>query len=240
MLCLGTVACGSGHTAKPDAPPDAPPPPTLTVYLSFDGETIEPAMTGADDAATNHSSIVSSETVVPPYLMGQTSRDTTIASIITETKARFSPFNAAIVTDRPTSSDYFMIVFTGQPSVVFGPGQGSGTSVVTNFPCSNTTPLPPTPSSIAFMFQSGPTTDAYNPVERGNLAIPAVALAQNIQPTTQTGDCLCFSAAGCGLPSSTCTIGGPGTPVDTAHACAGSPATEDEMSLLVAAFGARP
>jgi hypothetical protein len=212
--------------------------PTLTVYLNFDGATIEPAMPGADDAASNHSSIVMSETVVPPYLMGVTTRDTTIASIVSETTARFSPFDVAVVTDRPASLDYFMIVFTGLPSVVFGPGQGTGVSAVTNFPCQNTTPQPPNPNAIAFMFQSDAMMDQYGPVQRGNLAIPAVALAQNIQPTTKSGDCMCYSAAGCGLPSTACTIGGPGTPVDTPHACPGVPATEDEMSLLLAAFGA--
>jgi hypothetical protein len=233
MLVVAAAACSSGHTTSPDAAP-----PGFTIYLNFDGVTLQPAMLGGDDAATNRSSIVTAQTVAPPYLQGVATRDTTIASIVTAAKTAVAPFNVAIVTDRPTSLDYFMIVFTGQPSVVFGPGGGNGVSAVTTFPCMQSPAGPANPNSIGFQFQSAPGGDAYGPVARGNLVIPVVALAQNIEPTTTNGDCLCFAAAGCGLGTSACTIGGPGTPVDTAHGCAGAAPTEDEMALLAALFGA--
>ena len=229
------AACGSSgsSTKKPDAGP-----PPFTVYLSFDGETISPA-SGDDDAATNMSSIITMQKTVPAYLSGVANRDTTIASIVSETQARFAPFNVEVVTTRPTALDYFMIVYTGTPDVVFGSG-ANGVSAVTADPCMQTPAKPANPNSIAFMFQSAATSDTYGPVERGNLSIPVVALTQNIAPTSQNGDCMCFAAASCGLPATECRIGGPGTPVDVAHACSGATSTEDEMSLLVGVFGAAP
>jgi hypothetical protein len=178
---------------------------------------------------------------VPAYLVSVATRDTTIASIVSETQARLAPFDVDIVTARPTALDYFMIVYTGQPSVVFGPGQGTGVSAVTTFPCSNpSAPGAATPNGIGFQFQTDATKDVYLPIARGNLAIPVIALAQNINPTTTNGDCLCFAASTCGLGTTACTIGGPSTPVDTAHGCTGAPASEDEMSLLVGVLGAAP
>jgi len=220
--------------------PDAGPPP-FTVYLNFEGVTLAPTMAGMDNAATNLSSIVTASTTVPPYLQGVATRDTTIASIVSETQARFSPFHVDVVTERPAALDYFMIVYTGQPSVVFGPGNGAGVSAVTSLPCSNPSGgAAAVPNGIAFQFQSAATSDQYMPIARGNLAIPLVALAQNINPTAATNDCLCFAAANCGLGTTACTIGGPGTPVDTAHGCSGAPASEDEMALLVQTLGAAP
>jgi hypothetical protein len=231
MLLVVVAACGGSSTPKPDA---APPP--FTLYLNFEGVTLEPS-TGTDDAATNMSVLVTSETTVPPYLVGVADRDTTIATIVTNTQARFAPFNVSVVTDRPAGLDYFMIVFTGAPSVIFGPGQGTGVSAVTTFPCMDTTPMAPTLDGIGFQFQNGTTSDAYGPGERGNLAIPVVALAQNINPTTANGDCLCFASADCQLNEAACTIGGAGTAVDTTNGCPGAPATEDEMSLLAGVLG---
>jgi hypothetical protein len=93
------------------------------------------------------------------------------------------------------------------------------------------------PNGIGFMFQSAASSDTYTPLERANLAIPVVGLSMGIPPTTKNGDCMCFAANGCGLANTACAIGGPGTPVDTAHACSDAPATDDEMSLLTALFG---
>jgi len=205
----------------------------MTVYLSFGGEMIQPATAGADNAAMNMSSILTAAKTVPPYLDNVATRDTTIAQVVSETQARFAPFDVAVVTDRPTSGDYFMIVFTGEPGPILGAGT-NGTSAITTESC----PTGPNPNGIAFQFQSGTSADAYVPVQRGNLSIPAVALAQLVPPTSMTNDCTCWAATGCGFPTTPCTIGGAGTPVDTAHACPGAPATEDEMSVLTGIFGA--
>src|SRR5580765_3071042 len=203
---LVLAACGSGSSKKPDAGP-----PPFTLYLSFDGETISPAAN--DDAATNMSSIVSTQKIVPAYLNGVATRTTTIASIVSRTQARFAPFHVDVVTTRPDALDYFMIVYTGTPDVVFG-GGASGVSAVTTQPCMQTPAGAPHPNGIGFQFQSAASSDAYTPVERGNLAIPVIALAQNVDPTTSATDCLCFASPSCNLPNSVCTIGGPGTAVD--------------------------
>jgi hypothetical protein len=233
---MAVAACGS--SSKPT--PDAGPPPFI-VYLNFEGVTLE-TTTGDPDAASNTTSIVSAETVVPAYLAGVAARDTTIASIVTETKARFAPFHVEVVTDRPASLAYFMIVYTGQPSVVFGPGTGNGVSAVTQDACSNATGSSATQflNGIGFQFQSDASSDTYTPIERGNLALPVVGLSNGIPPTKKNGDCMCFADASCGLPAAQCTIGGAGTTVDTANACTDAGTTVDEMAVLTALLGTAP
>ena len=74
---------------------------------------------------------------------------------------------------------------------------------------------------------------------KGNLVVGALGMTAQIAPTTSASDCMCWTASGCtGSPGAPCMIGGPNTAVDTTNACAGAAATEDEMSLFVAAFGA--
>jgi hypothetical protein len=203
----------------------------MTLYLSFDGETIQPTTPGNDNSAMNLSSIVSAQKTAAPYLNNVATRADTITQIVSETKARFAPFDVAIVTDRPTSGDYFMLVFTGEPKPFLGV---AGPLATTSESC----PTGPNPNGIAFEFQDGTTADVLTPAQKGNIAIPAVALMQLIPPTTVAGDCLCWAAASCApVNTATCTIGGAGTAVDNPHSCPNSPTSEDEMSLLQGVFG---
>jgi len=227
MFVVMAAACGSGHTTKPDAPPL----PTMTVYLSFDGEMIQPTTAGNDNAAMNLSSIITTAKTAPAYLNNVPTRADTIAQIVSETQARFAPFDVDIVTNRPTSGDYFMIVFTGEAKTVLGT---NGASAITTENC----PTPPNKNGIAFEFQNGSTSDTFTPVQKANLTIPSVALAQLVPPTSTAGDCMCWSATSCAPVGTTpCTIGGAGTVVDAPHSCSGAPGTDDEMSLLQGVFG---
>ena len=236
VMVAVVVACGD-NVAGPLPQPDAAPP-SLRVYLSFDGVTLVPPVSGsAPSSRSNTTSVVTMPTTVPAYLSGVAGRDGTIAMIVRETTARMAPLDVEVVTVRPLG-DYFEIVYTGAPSVV---GLASGTSSVAYFGCTATPPdLAPHHDGVALMFQSDATGDAYLPVFRGNLAVAVLGLENNIPPTSEATDCMCFASNQCNALAQACTIGGPGTIVDVANACPGAPATVDELSLFVAEFGAHP
>jgi hypothetical protein len=232
VLVIAFAACGD-NVAGPPAEPEAGPPP-LRVFLAFDGVTLQPGT--ATSSNTNTTPFVTTTTTVPPYLDGIATRGATIDAIVAEATKRLAPLNLEIVTTRPVG-EYFMIVVTGPASVI---GFSNGTSAVAYIGC---TAMPPDLAhhhdGIALMFQSSAgTTDQYGPAFKGNLVLGALALENGVPPTTSPTDCLCWAAAGCGANTQACTIGGAGTAVDVPHSCPGTAATDDELGLLVAEFGA--
>jgi hypothetical protein len=239
---LLVVACGTSRPqVGPDAAPDGPPPAPdegLVIYLNYEGVTLNPTP-GAPEASTNTTNVVSAVTTVPPYLMGDASRATEIATITAEVKTRLASLDVSVVTDRPAVPGYYMIVVSGAASVL-GAGweTADGTSSVTFFGCTATPPVTANPHGISFLFQSSKTADVFTARQKANGALANLALAQGFSPTLKKNDCLCLVDASCGFDDVACTIGGASTPIDAMHACPGAPATFDEDAALLATFGA--
>lgn len=87
------------------------------VFLQFDGQTLTKA--AASDATQNLASWMTIATgTAPPYKNGSGTRTAEIQAIVDGMRAQLAPFNTQVVTTRPTSGDYLMIVYGGQPNQV--------------------------------------------------------------------------------------------------------------------------
>ena len=217
------AACGPSAT-----PPDAHAP-RATVYLNFDGVMLTP---GSDLASANTSAIVTTPTTLPRYLDGASDRQSRVDAITAAVEARLAPYDVEVVTARPSAHGYTMIVVTGDSTAVAG---ASGISALAAIGCTA-----PDLHGIGFLFQSSASADTYGPDFKGNLSLAILGFEYLVPPTSTPKDCMCWAASACGDNETPCTVGPAGTAVDTAHACAGAPATIDEGALFTAALGTHP
>src|SRR6185436_11240202 len=83
-----------------------------TVFLNFDGQALQQ---GPSDATMNRASWMQvAAGTAPRYLNGNGNRDATIQAIVNGVRAQLAQFPVTVVTTRPNSRSYVMIVFVGQ------------------------------------------------------------------------------------------------------------------------------
>jgi hypothetical protein len=104
----GSDAGGGG--SQPDAPRACAN--GRVVYLAFEGVTLTKA--AASDATQNRASWMSNTSgTVPPYHAGQSDRATQIQTIVAGVKARLAGTPIEVVTQRPATGPYVMVVLGG-------------------------------------------------------------------------------------------------------------------------------
>ena len=109
------------------------------IFMNFDGVAL---IAGNDDATTNTSWIAQTNVAYPafddtPYGMG---RAATINAIAGYLKGYYAPFNAEIVTTRPTSGRYSMCLVGGDPGkapLLNALGLGNGPAGIAPLDCGN-------------------------------------------------------------------------------------------------------
>jgi hypothetical protein len=247
VIVLIAGACGSGSTGKPDGAvaADAPPPIDAAVidavppvhcalppadggvrngriYLAFDGVSLIPS--GFDDASVNRSRAITMAVDVPPYLAGAPDRDAQIAVIVSTLGQIFAPWDVEVVTTRPATPPYVMVVFGGDATTIIG-GGGMGT---TPGDCTGEAT-----NDVALVFDSaGPT-----PIDVANLAARLIALDVGLSASKLAGDCTCQNDPVCitGMP---CTFG-TDVPIGIGK-CAQAGSSQDEQDHLAATWGCAP
>ncbi len=108
----GESSSGVGGDPSNCSTTQAPSGP-WTIYLAFDGVTLESVADGEDDATIPASSLVPGTTVVPPFREGDPGRQEVIDTLLTDLNVVFSPFAVTITTVRP-DGDHMMVVFSGE------------------------------------------------------------------------------------------------------------------------------
>lgn len=225
------IGCGSSHnnSVAADAPTDGPPilAHTHTLFLDFDGVTLG---SGSDDATMNTSALVTGPTTLPSYLGsdGSADRGSAIAAIAAEVEDILEPYQVTVVTARPASGTYMMVVTTDAPSSKLQ---------CTDCPGDAPADCGAVDSPIAFNFGGGSalplhgvTADTVAELGLTVLGIPTSAVPN---------DCMCFSDANCTFPPSMeCTIGGAGTAISqTKPGCPATGTVMDENGLFLDGFG---
>jgi hypothetical protein len=121
------------------------------LYLNFDGVTLSP---GSDNATTNTSSIVKASSSLPKFNHKRfkmqnffQSRSSAIKKIVDKVKGYYDKLNVKVVTTRPSSGAYTMIVIGGKPGDVQYTNKAAGRAPVD---CGNTNP-----NNIGFVFSDG-------------------------------------------------------------------------------------
>lgn len=239
MLLLCVVSCGGDDAASPDArlgldaagtdvdavptdaevPDAAPTPAAFTLFLNFGGATLMQA--AVDNPAMNKSSLITGTKVISAWA------DTAgIPTIVADVTAALAPYDIDVVTTRPITGNYVMILFGASPTQA---GFANGTGAIMPVTC---TPLS---NVIAFVFN--PVT---TPHDVARFAIATMGHLHDVPLSNQADDCMCYAAAECNATATAaCTIGGADTVMDPAEPCE-TVAPFDEAARFLAAFGAHP
>ena len=235
-LVLASAACSvqisDGRAPVASAPDggggatDAGTPPVAmctrrTLFLNFGGVTLTQ---GASDATLDRASWLQNATgTAPRYRSGSATRDDDIRTIVDRVTAQLAQFPIKVVTARPTSGNYVMVVFGGTASQV---GSRFG-AAVTTLDCGDTRP-----NDVAWI------ADNLGLQRAANTAVGAVGFGLGLTATTDTRDCMCGWDNGCQSDNSVaCTLGAPIARDPAANQlCAGAGASQDEAATFRAAF----
>lgn len=205
MAASMTCACGDdgddGGEVGADAAIEESAAPHQ-VYLVFDGLTLS---TGSiDDPAENISRILVAPFTAPPFFGDESNRVEKLALIADGARTILAAYNIEVVTERPATGDYDMIVLGGQSEDA---GLQPGRLDDIPFGCNAVFALA---KNVSFIFETGmPETKRY-----ASTIVTSVGIINGIPITNLAGDCLCHPGD-CKLIDALCTMGGPGTPVNT-------------------------
>lgn len=218
--------------AEPDAPADDAAPPidgaplprcaSRTVYLNFDGQALQQ---GPSDATMNRASWMAiAAGTAPPYLNGNGNRNAVIQTIVDGVRTQLSQFPITVVTTRPITRSYVMIVFGGQMNQV-----GSRyTGAVNQLDCDDQRP-----NDVAWISDSvGPTQAVIN------YAIGAIGFGLGLTATTDPTDCMCSWDNNC-VPNgaAACRLGAPiARDLGARQLCPTASPSQDEAATFQKAF----
>ena len=178
---------------------DAPAPACASgrkLYLNFDGVTLNQA--AASDSATNKAGwLTNASSAVPPWRQASGTRATEITEVVDGVKARLSTTPIEVVTTRPASGPYVMIVLGGNNT---GSGGVVGTQyafATSKHDCGDTVK-----SDVGWVSNmNGSTTELV-----ADLVIGAVGWGMGLDGTTDTNDCMCGWASSCTNAAGACTL----------------------------------
>ncbi len=192
------------------------------VYLNFTGQALTAG--AVSDATTNTASWMQKPTgTAPGYRLGNANRLTDITTITDGVKTQLSRFPITVVTQRPATGPYVMIVFGGTAAQV---GSRFG-AAVSALDCGDTVK-----SDLAWI------GDNTSPNQRViNTAIGAVGFGLGLTATLDPLDCMCGWDNTCQSNNgAACKLGGPIARDQAANQrCAGL-TTQDEPATFSAAF----
>lgn len=227
------VGCGDDGGAVPvDAMVDAagacpsksPPlaPGMHRVYLNFEGVTLTDAC--ASSSQGNCSNLVkTSPADIPPYMMGDPQRDQRIGFIVQTVQTAFAAYSLDIVTQRPTSGDYHMVVLGGDRVALGYPN----TYGVAPLACNGLTP-----NLVSLQFDVGQTG-----FPQASDIISDIAAFHGFGATDAANHCSNRFVSR--DPQRVCVFGAFGTAVPTAATFNCGRTSQDESMLLQQALGCR-
>jgi hypothetical protein len=175
----GVDASPTGDGSGSDAAPGIDAPACFNgrvVFLSFEGETLTKGATS--DATSNHASWMQiTSGTAPPYHAGGSNRTAEIQAIVDGVTAQLSGFPIIVVTTRPTSGQYVMIVYGGTPQQVGSRFNGA----VQQLDCGDATR-----NDVAWV------ADNVTPNQKiVNFSIGAIGFGLGLTATLTTTDCMC-------------------------------------------------
>ncbi|MGE0397865.1 MAG: hypothetical protein AB7T06_14175 [Kofleriaceae bacterium] len=212
--------------ALPDAAPVDTGPVCLatqarSVYLNFEGQALTRATTS--DATQNQAAWMNKANgTAPAFRAGSGTRATDITQITNGITTALAGLNVNVVTTRPATGPYMMIVFGGTANNV---GSNYG-GAVQKLDCGNTVA-----SDVAWV------ADAVTPNQRViNFALGAIGFGVGMTATNNTNDCMCGWDNACNQTTNQCTFG---TAINTdpgANQTCPNQATQNEQQSIQQAF----
>lgn len=169
---------GGGGGGGIDAAIDAPAVAACSnrvVYLNFDGVTLTQ---GTSDATMNRAGWLQAATsTAPAYRVGSATRAADILAITNGVRTQIASTGAMVVTTRPTTGEYVMVVFGGTTTQVASAFGGA----VNRLDCGDAQK-----SDVAWI------SDTVTPNQRViNFAVGAIGFGLGLTATTVPTDCMC-------------------------------------------------
>jgi hypothetical protein len=159
------------------------------VYLAFEGATLTLAAT---DSTQNHAAWIGVTTAnVPPFHPDLTDRATEIQKIVDGVRSRLAGTPITVVTTRPASGPYVMIVLGGTNSIV----GSSYTYATSDHDCGDTVK-----NDVGWV--SDTPSLSYVP----DLVIGTIGWGLGLQGTNDPTDCMCAWANNCSSAAGACTL----------------------------------
>jgi hypothetical protein len=183
----GNGGARDSSVANVDAPPACAN--GRQVYLAFEGVTL---MNAATDATANHASWIGVATAtVPAFHPNDANRAGEIQTIVDGVKSRLAGTPINVVTTRPASGPYVMIVLGGSNQNV-----GSNYTFATgDHDCGDTVK-----SDVGWV--SDAPSLSYVP----DLIVGTIGWGLGLQGTSDPTDCMCAWANSCASASGACTL----------------------------------
>jgi hypothetical protein len=219
---LGATDAGAGGDASGGALTDATATcASRSLYLNFEGQTLTRA--AVSDATRNEASwLLNATGTAPAYQAGNGSRDANIKNIVDRVTSQRAQFPITVVTQRPTSGEYMMVVFGGTATQV-----GSRFGIVNELDCGDLHP-----NDVAWIADGIPAQRTINGV------IGAIGFGLGLTATLDPKDCMCGWDNNCQSNNNTaCNLGAPIARDPAARQlCPAAAADQDEVATIRAAF----
>jgi hypothetical protein len=185
---------GGGGGGGSDAAVTTPDAPRCSngrvVYLAFEGVTLTQG-TPSDATQNRVSWLGVLAATVPPYLAGNSNRAAAIAAITTGVRSQLDSFPVSVVTTRPATGPYVMIVFGGTNQIV-----GTPYTYATNeHDCGDLVK-----SDVGWMSDVVPAAHIVD------YAIGTIGWGLGLNGTTDPDDCMCGWATQCTPSTAPCTL----------------------------------
>jgi hypothetical protein len=207
-----------------DAAPDAPACFNgRVVFLSFEGESLTRA--AASDARQNRASWMQiASGTAPKYRAADGDRANQIQAIVDGVRAQLAGFPITVVTTRPATGDYVMIVYGGTPQQVGSRFAGA----VQALDCGDTG----TRNDVAWIADNVGATQRIV-----NFSIGAIGFGLGLTATSDPDDCMCGWDNACQANNGVACTLTPGIARDpnANQRCAGV-TTQDEVAVFLAGF----
>ena len=258
VVLFAIAACGDGDSTPIDAPrsdaadaaPDAPgfdctSPGTGThkVFLAVDGVTLTKA--SVSDAPMNRSAIFQGNTMmatIAPWRMAAADRTTQVQELTCAVRTSLARWNVQVVTARPASGAYEMIVIGGK-ATDFGIAVPSGTAIamVATNDCMNGNQLDV--GWVAEIPAPSMPTVTLTPIETANLAMAALGIGDGLAASKSVTNCMC--PAGSNEPqncsaTTACEFSNASPIPSGGNYCNAPGTTEDQTAKLTVRYGLRP
>jgi len=223
----GSDAGGGGDAGKSGfaCPGDKSADPPYPIFFQFEGQALKKAM--VNDAAKNETNAITKDATIPPYLAKDAMRKERIDALVGYVKEQFAQFNLEIVTKRPASGIYDMIVFGGDKMAL---GLGAGLTS-TQIDCPDGDHV----GDVGVIFD--PPAEAFDPA-MANLTLNTIGQFAGLSISSDKDDCMC--AIGCNF-TSVCGMGSaaPVITMDPPYRCPTAKGTQDEPAQLAKIYGCR-
>jgi len=248
-------ACGDdgGGTKPPDAAmrdaamadTDAPAFNCMTsptagthkLFLQFEGVMLTKGTTSAPLNQISFFNDTVMSATIPVWKAAVADRADQIASIVCNVREVLFPFDVEVVTTRPASGDYDMVVFGGEPGDLgFQTGTGTAYAAVSGIDCPNANR-----TDVAVIFERA-INGGFNTTSALDSSIFAgafVGSVNGLSPSKQPTNCLCNVSSSEAVSCNYMQMCSYSTAAPVAQGGCSTQMTENQIAKLVTAYGAR-